>query len=248
MPAPAWRLAAGQVIRIWPGGGGPEGVAPAALSGGEGGITGWVRQAAPPLVTVEWVDAAASAVTGLAKEGAAVVITCQDGRGVQMLAGRVESVRREPSEVAASDGAPGRLVAVVRVQRAERLQRRAFFRWPARWTVAYAVHRGGEAERPAMVWVRAQTREVSGGGLSMIAPEELAPGDRLSLKLALPGGDLICAEGRVVRAARAGPDPGTQGGRWVVAVEFTDILKEARERIEREILAAQLRLRRQGLM
>lgn len=194
----------------------------------------WVEDVRPPVVAVAPPMDQEHYVP--LSPGDQVFIHYYDGRGDFTLTGVVlERGRR---------GGP----VLVEALEVSRVQRRQFFRWEGRYPVWFRLltEEDGEeeADPPALAeaeeWLSAHTRDLSGGGLSLLWDEEIAAGTKLVVELRLPTG-AVRAEGRVARTwadAQGGP------GRFIVGVEFTRISEANQRKLMQFLFNEELRYRR----
>jgi hypothetical protein len=93
-----------------------------------------------------------------------------------------------------------------------------------------------------MELAKVTTVNISGGGISFVAPQRFNAGDRLTLKVILPPFTPVHAAAKVIRSS---PDP--QGRGFMLAAEFVDLGADEQDHLIRYILqtqAEQLRSRR----
>ncbi|OQX81663.1 MAG: hypothetical protein B6D56_01690 [Candidatus Omnitrophica bacterium 4484_70.1] len=79
------------------------------------------------------------------------------------------------------------------------------------------------------------TKNISGGGICLIAEEKLNKGDTLYLEIELPSGELIYARGRVVWVNEYEIIGVEVKKKYDVGIEFIEIKEEDREEIGRYI-------------
>jgi c-di-GMP-binding flagellar brake protein YcgR len=87
-----------------------------------------------------------------------------------------------------------------------------------------------------IVRFRAKTADLSAGGVQLLSPRPLKPGDRVYLDLAPDGDDekTLNLRGRVVWVYPTGRS-------WQAGVEFSDLTAELRERIVRRVRSEEMR-------
>lgn len=83
------------------------------------------------------------------------------------------------------------------------------------------------------------TRDISAGGLCLNMDEELTIGDRLQIKMELPSKKIINAQGKVVWIREFGIDSSGEKKTYDTGIEFTAILDEDREEINKFVLTSQ---------
>ena len=158
---------------------------------------------------------------------------------------RVRVVYRDPQDRQAERGLfgfttvvlaarlqPEPLLRLAPPERVERVQRREWVRLDVRLPVR--LERPGNP--PEVLEVR--TLDISGGGLRLLSPRPLRPGELVRLQIAFPGGWEVRATGRVVRAEAVEREQHEAG------VEFVEIDPRLQDRIAGFILAEQARRRR----
>jgi c-di-GMP-binding flagellar brake protein YcgR len=120
----------------------------------------------------------------------------------------------------------------------QRFQRRKLFRLPVVLPVSFAVEgrEGGQ---------KGTTLDLSGGGVGLVAGEQLAVGTGLEVRLSLPDGYHLVAKGRVVKSVEGQADKGQK--RYVHGVEFEDLPLPVQERVVSFIFNAQRERRRREI-
>lgn len=136
------------------------------------------------------------------------------------------------------------LLVINKPGEARKRQRRAWVRVPAVLDFSYALVNLEEADKE-LEFYRAQTLDISGGGLMFAADHSFSPGDRLKIILELPPGEKLRLEARVVRVVA---NPSEAWRRFSIGVEFTEIRERDRDRIVRWVFERQRELIKRGLL
>jgi c-di-GMP-binding flagellar brake protein YcgR len=121
-----------------------------------------------------------------------------------------------------------------------RTQRRQYVRHAMQVPVRYGILVPGEDG--AKLDLGSKTVDISGGGLSLLVPEELPTATELGLELGLAPERPLYATGRVIRCWNRPPTG------WICAVQFDSIEERERDRLIRAIFQDQAGLRQRGLI
>ena len=131
-------------------------------------------------------------------------------------------------------------------QNIHKVQQRSFVRVAARISVRLTyTEKKGEPPRDELIdhSLILDSKDISGGGIQIIAKMPLQIGDDVSISLDLPGSDGIAAMGEVVRIQQAE----TEKPIFLIGIKFTDILEKERSSLIKYIFKLQLERRQKGL-
>ncbi|MDD2420812.1 MAG: PilZ domain-containing protein [Heliobacteriaceae bacterium] len=133
------------------------------------------------------------------------------------------------------------LLEVTKPVRAEKVQRRSFFRFPVALDTQYAVMDEKTAPQDWR-WRPTIIRDISGGGVCLVLKEKLGIDQKMVLDVPLE--DVVMRlQGCVRREFR---DKGDQRTTWVYGVEFIGHSEAEKDKIVQYIFARQREMRRQG--
>lgn len=130
-------------------------------------------------------------------------------------------------------------------QKWHRSQLREYFRVPVTLRVKVRVEPEDGSEEAAGEWTVGWMRDISGGGLQMLLPLELAREDRVTVEFTLQDETLRIPA--VVTRSVPDEDAEGPGDQYVVGVEFTDISEQERTHIIRFTFQRQIELRKKGM-
>ena len=136
------------------------------------------------------------------------------------------------------------LLVVNKPAEARKRQRRAWVRVPAVLNFLYAAVDAANPDQE-LEFQRAQTLDISGGGLLFATDRSFLPDDRLKIILELPPDQKIELVGRVARIVN---NPSGAWRRFSVGVEFIQIGERDRDRIIRWVFERQRELIKRGLL
>lgn len=123
----------------------------------------------------------------------------------------------------------------------KKIQQRAFVRFDVALPASISFMLSPDQEEPTTI--KTVTKDLSGGGVQVVSEMPLHLGTKLQVEVEVPEHGLVQAVGEVIRVFR----PVSDRKLFWLAVKFTDIQENARDKIIRFIFKKQLEQRQKGL-
>ncbi|ABZ85251.1 type iv pilus assembly protein pilz [Heliomicrobium modesticaldum Ice1] len=134
------------------------------------------------------------------------------------------------------------VIIVKKPIRADKVQRRNFYRFPITVATQYCKQEK-DVDPKDWTWYKGVIRNFSGGGVCLTVKEQLHVGDKIMVDLPL-GKDQLRVGGQVKRSHVEGTGKDVA---YVLGVEFLNISRGEQERVIQFIFARQRELRSQGI-